>query len=170
MKIDVIHRLDLKHMTYPEAMEQAKMLSGKTNEQIARELSISLGRETPLSAAAVQGWFDLRRRDYWPSTIFLPALCRVLGNSIIIDWLVEQTRDVASCELEASTGNLLASLPGVVKQFGLLGERVGVAVEDGAVTPREARDILGEVAGLRAHLDNLESLLSSLAEQAKRRR
>lgn len=160
--------MDLKHRTWPEAMELAKLQSGKTNEQIAREISVLLGREAPFPASTIQGWFNLDR-DYWPSTAILPHLCRVLGNTVLVQWLAAQVQGDSRCGPEPTPENILSCLPSLVGDFGRVGAAVSAAVEDGGINPREAREILNEVSRLSESLAGLDLMLGPLAEKAKRR-
>jgi len=160
--------MDLRHRTFPEAMELAKLKSGMDNEQIARGLALRLGRATPYPASTVQGWFNLDRQ-YWPSVVILPALCGVLGNTIPIDWLVEQVRVAPACTPDMIPAGIADCLPGLIAQFGRVGQEVGETMDDGAISPREAREILDASEGLRAQLDRLQAMLGPLAERAKRR-
>jgi len=160
--------MDLKHRTWPEAVELAKSASGKTNPEIAKGMTLALGRDKPFPETSVAGWFTLDR-DYWPSCSIIPHLCRVLGNTILVDWMIEQLRDLPPCTVPATPGTILAVLPGLMARFGDIGEGLVAAVDDGRITPREAREIIGDVVQLRGRLDTLEGLLAPLAEQAKRR-
>jgi hypothetical protein len=160
--------MDLKHRTWPEAMELAKMQSGKTNDQIAREISVLLGRETPFPASTIQGWFNLDR-EYWPSTSILPHLCRVLGNTILVQWLSAQVQGDSGCAPAPTPGNILSCLPSLVSDFGRVGQSVSIAIEDGGINPKEAREILDEVSRLEGRLKDLGAILAPLAEKAKRR-
>lgn len=162
--------IDLKCMTLTEAMEHAKMFSGKTHGEISRELSLALGMPKPFSRSAIEKWFNPDNdMSYFPSLPNVPTLCRILGNPIIIDWQAAQYRDAATPCGVATAGTVCSFLPGLVDRFGHVGGAVRTATEDGEVTPREAREIRATLAGLKAEIASLEDLLEPLAEKAKRR-
>lgn len=67
---------NLRDIPYSKALEIAKALSGKTNEEIAEEMG--KGRET------IRRYFT--DPTYNPPAYLHPKLCKVLGNNILIEW------------------------------------------------------------------------------------
>lgn len=73
---------DYKNMSAKEALREAKDASGMTAEEIARGLGIS--------ASHMRRYLDAGD-SYFPSLSTIPALCTVMRNTILLQWLEAQT-------------------------------------------------------------------------------
>ena len=76
---------NLHHATFKQALVYAKALSGMTNEEIAEASGIN--------GPQVSRYFQ-EHDAYAPAPYLLPTLCRVLGNTVLVDWLNAQVAEL----------------------------------------------------------------------------
>ncbi len=94
---------DYRNMTAVEALRHAEELSGMTAAEIAAASGIG--------AASVTRCFR-QDEDYAPGLKNIPKLCRAMGNTVLVDWLLAQTgRDVPVPPAQ-SRAEVLTSLAG----------------------------------------------------------
>ena len=72
---------DYKNMTAIEALREAKDASGMTAESIAQGVGIT--------ATHLRRYLD-PNDNYAPSLHIIPGLCRVMRNTILLQWLEAQ--------------------------------------------------------------------------------
>ena len=72
---------DYKNMTAIEALREAKDASGMTAESIAHGVGIT--------ATHLRRYLD-PNDNYAPSLHIIPGLCRVMRNTILLQWLEAQ--------------------------------------------------------------------------------
>nr|MCR5258673.1 helix-turn-helix transcriptional regulator [Desulfovibrio sp.] len=100
---------DYRNMTAVDAVRHAKDLSGMTAEEIATA--------SGLGVASVTRYFR-QGEDYGPSLKNIPALCRAMGNTILIDWLLAQTGRDFPVEPAKSRAEVLTSVARAVVALG----------------------------------------------------
>ena len=115
-----------RNMTAVEAIRHAKELSGMTADEIA-----SAGG---MGTASVNRY--LRQEEaYSPGLEAAPRLCRAMGNTVLVDWLLVQADRDASVSPAQSRAEVLTS---VARAAAALDDasRILVATESGASTRR----------------------------------
>ena len=129
-------------MSFKEALREAKALSGlESNEAIANRSGLDL--------SSVTRYFQMTDK-YCPSGEKIPALCRALGNKLLIEWQAAQVEDLAPGTEPIFTPeqvSLSALLAGA--KTGNLSAAAADVMEDKLVTPAEAR-------AMQAHHKELE--------------
>ena len=128
---------DLKKISLHDAINLAVAMSGKSREEI--------GAEMGWSPAVTRRIFTID--NYWPSLPSIPKLCSVLGNTIIIDWLAEQSEEYFVDKQVPTTTpeTLIKDLGGLFKEIGDVATQGNEALEDGKLTTIEARRIIKEL-------------------------
>ena len=124
-------------MSLPDALNLARIQSGKTIDEIQAEMSWKPGH-------AQRVFYD---DSYWPSLPTLPKLCGVLGNTILLDWLQTQVEfGGLALKFEAlDCIGLLRELNLLVLEMGEVSREAERAVADGTVDRAEARRICKEM-------------------------
>ena len=124
-------------MSLPDALNLARIQSGKTIDEIQAEMSWKPGH-------AQRIFYD---DSYWPSLPTIPKLCVVLGNTILLDWLQAQVEfGGLALEFEAlDCLGLLRELNLLVRELGDVSVEAEKAVEDEKVDKAEARRICKEL-------------------------
>ena len=135
----------------------------------AIRLSVVFSNKTEDEIAAEMGWSESVRvrifssQDYWPTLPTIHRFCRACGNSILIRWQMENLEGfdkvvpASADRVRRDMGKLFAELG----EFAIQGEK---SIDDGVVTPQEARRMLRELddlmhvgatlsSALQAHLD-----------------
>lgn len=117
---------DYRNMTAVEAVRHAKDLSGMTAGEIAEASGMGL--------ASVTRYFR-QDGEYSPGLESIPKLCRAMGNTVLVDWLLAQTDRDASVPPAQSRAEVLTS---VARAAAALDDasRILVATESGASTRR----------------------------------
>ena len=125
---------DYKNMTAIEALREAKDASGMTAEEIARGLGIS--------ASHMRRYLDAGD-SYFPSLSTIPALCTVMRNTILLQWLEAQTAPETPIPVSPaeSRADVLTSVASAGTVQGMLS---GVKIIHPA-NAREIRSALGDV-------------------------
>lgn len=129
---------DYKNMSAKEALREAKDASGMTAEEIARGLGIS--------ASHMRRYLDTGD-SYFPSLGMIPALCRVMRNTILLQWLEAQTAPEAPIPVSPaeSRADVLTSVASAGAALGTVqGMLSGVKIIHPA-NAREIRSALGDV-------------------------
>ncbi len=127
----------LVDLSLPDALHMAARISGKSHDEIGAAMGWSPG-----NTARIFG-----QENYWPTLPNLPALCVVLGNYVLIDWIREQAEAgglkmehaALDCEgLIMSFGQLFRDLGDVARE----GER---AVADRNINAPAAKTLIGKL-------------------------
>lgn len=129
---------DYKNMSAKEALREAKDASGMTAEEIARGLGIS--------ASHMRRYLDAGD-SYFPSLGMIPALCKVMRNTILLQWLEAQTAPEAPISVSPaeSRADVLTSVASAGAALGTVqGMLSGVKIIHPA-NAREIRSALGDV-------------------------
>lgn len=129
---------DYKNMSAKEALREAKDVSGMTAEEIAHGLGISTSH--------MRRYLDAGD-NYTPSIGMIPALCRVMRNTILLQWLETQTTPEAPLPVSPaeSRADVLTS---VASAGAALGSVQGMLSDTRIIHPANAREIrsaLGDV-------------------------
>jgi transcriptional regulator with XRE-family HTH domain len=76
---------NFRHATFKQTLVYAKLLSRMTNEEISEASGISL--------AQVARYFQ-ENDAYSPAPALVPALCRAMRNTVLVDWQNAQVEDL----------------------------------------------------------------------------
>jgi len=148
---------DFKNMTAKQALTLAKLLSGKTCEDIAEE--------TGFPYQSIRQYFKEHETRYFPGIHRIPALCRALGNNILIEWLHAQL-EIPSHHPSITKGSeLLKELNRLSSELGDVARVTGEALQDGKVDQQEAQQIIGEIKDVEEQCQKLKDGLQHVAGQ-----
>jgi len=126
-------------ITFAQALELARALSGKTYDQIADEMD--LGVET------VRRYFT--DPTYDPPSKRIPKLCSVLGNTILIEWqAVHAGGYFVPVVAPGQIKKLVILMSELTKEFSDVLREDGEAREDGEYNTGELVDVEKEVKDL----------------------
>ncbi len=153
---------DVASMTWGETVETAKALSGLTNAEIARRFNATTGKDT--SPANVQRWFE-RYDEYWPSAPYLPVLCEVLGNTLMVDWLAHRVRPQTAAET-SSMADMLRLMPRLAGEIGDVGRVIDEVLGDDDLSADDARRVREELLDIRILIDGHLARLERLSRSA----
>jgi len=145
---------DLKNMTAGGALELAFAISGKHRRDVAEELG--LGYEV------IQRYLN-PTDNYQPPLRHIPALCRVLGNTILLDWQAAQLEDFKPCEGVKTLQGLFRGVNALSCEVGDVHRAAKDAISDSVITPSEASEIAGEVADVERVARTLREQLQPIA-------
>ena len=121
---------NLRHATFKKALIHAKLVSGMTNEEISEASGISM--------AQIARYFQ-ENDAYSPAPALIPALCRAMGNNILIDWFNAKVEDLQAEHTIISIQDLTIAVMRATENTGILNRKTVDALADGAFTPLEAR-------------------------------
>lgn len=127
--------VDLRNMTATEALRYARMVSGKTLEDLAEA--------TGWGMSQVKQYFDASGR-YFPSLPRIPTLCEALGNTILLDWLKAQLEQLEPSATIRSGCDLLMKVAKVGAELGDVQRTTEKALGDGKLDCTEAATLCGE--------------------------
>lgn len=146
--------MDLKNMTATEALRAAKDASGLSVDEL-RKL-------TGISAHVLTQYF--RTVDgYLPALDKIPALCRALGNIILIQWIEAQVaRETPSVPPAQSRADVLTA---VARAGSALGEVQGLLADTKAIHPGTARELRSALGDVITACRRAQEGLQPLAEQ-----
>ena len=100
---------DYRNMTVTDAVRHAKDLSGMTAGEIASASGIGL--------ASVTRYFR-QEEGYSPGLEAVPRLCRAMGNTVLVDWLLAQTDRDAPVPPAKSRAEVLTSVARAAAALG----------------------------------------------------
>ena len=121
---------DYKNMTAIEALREAKDASGMTAESIAQGVGIT--------ATHLRRYLD-PNDNYAPSLHIIPGLCRVMRNTILLQWLEAQlVADDTPVTPAATRADVLTA---VARAGSALGEVQRIVAEAQVLYPSTARDV-----------------------------
>lgn len=120
----------------------------------ALRLSIAYSRKTDEEIAAEMGWGSsvsnriFHNHDYFPSLPTIPKFCGVVGNTILAQWILDNTQlyldDVCPMSAEA----LLVDLRTLMREMADVIEECEKALKDNMVDSGEARRINRHLADM----------------------
>ena len=150
---------DYQNMSATEAMRHAKDVSGLTAEEI--------GAAAELSAAVVRRYLQ-RGDEYAPGLDRIPALCRAMRNTVLIQWqqaqLERQAEDVSPARNRAE---VLTAVARVAASLGDVQRRLAES-EVGGIDPACARDVRGLVGDVIEDCRVVMAMLQHVAQCADR--
>lgn len=121
-----------RHATFKQTLVFAKLVSGMTNEEISETSGISL--------AQVARYFQ-EHDAYAPSPALIPALCRAMGNTILVDWLNAQVEELRPVTAITTVQDLTVAVMRATENTGALNSKTVAAIADGQVSQQEARTL-----------------------------
>lgn len=136
--------VNLKGMSVKAAFQLAISQSNKTQEEIMDQMG--------WSQTVTSRFFSLD--GYLPTYSSIPKLCRVLGNTVIVDWLnsnIEKSTDVYA---PLDSRELLLDVAKLAEQFGNIASECRMAAEDNNISQNEAKRILKKVRIVSKELSN----------------
>ena len=139
----------LKGYSLVSAMRMAIVYSHKTEDEIAAGMD--------WGAASASRFFS--SGDYWPALPNIPRLCRVLGNTIILQWLMDNTETGVQPVKPLDAPAMLQSLGGLFGRMGAIAREGQDVLADNEIDAAEARRMIRRVQALLAEG---ESLLAGL--------
>lgn len=130
---DVLTDTDLAALSLPAVMRVAVSFSGLSDAQISARMGWNES----------QGYRILNPADdYWCGLPQLPKLCAVLGNSILPRWVIVRAKKEEYFSAEAlDKDRLVLDLAELFSRCGQVGVRGDEAIQDGLISPQEARKI-----------------------------
>ncbi len=145
--------LDYKNMTAAEALRHAKEQSGMTAEEIAAA--------SGLGSPSVTRYFR-QDGEYGPSLKNIPALCRAMGSTILVDWLLAQTDRDAPVPPARNRAEVLTS---VARATAALGDasRILAGTERGGIDAAKAREIRAALENVKTACAHVQGQLQKLA-------
>lgn len=125
---------NLRHATFKQALVYAKLMSQKrkTNEEISEASGIGL--------AQVSRYFQ-ENDEYSPRPALIPALCRALGNTILVDWLNAQIEDLRPGLNIQTAADLSEAVMRATANTGDLNKKTLEAIADGSISQTEAQGL-----------------------------
>lgn len=131
--------IDIALLTLPSAFQLAVRMSGKSHHAIAD----AMGWQERIASR----FFNVGD-DYWPSLASVPALCRVLGNTVLAEWIVATSGGLPGALHPAGTPlgvlGTMQRVEAVTREVGHVLREAGAAMADGKVDPVEARRVWRE--------------------------
>lgn len=132
------HVPNLRGVSLAAALRMAFVFSGKADDEIATAMGWG-----PSVANRI-----FSNQDYWPNLGSIPHLCNVLGNTIVAQWIIENTEFYVDAMSPMDTRTLLADLRKLMHEVALVIEEGEKALEDNHVAPDEARRVAREIDDL----------------------
>mgnify|MGYP003621271878 CR=1 FL=1 len=127
-----MHNFNLHHSTFKQALVYAKALSGMTNEDISEASGIN--------GSQVSRYFQ-EHDAYAPAPYLLPLFCRVLGNTVLVDWLNAQVAELRPATSIRNVQDLTMAVMRATENTGALNSKTLEAIADGTLTRDEARTL-----------------------------
>ena len=153
--------MDYETMTANDAMRAAKEASGMTDKEISDKTGI------PIS---VIRQYLCRENGYRPGLDKIPALCRALGNTILLKWLDAQCdmrAEAARTAPATSRAEVLTSVARVSAYVGDAQRRLADSEERG-IDPACARDVRGLLSDVEEECRVARAKLLPMAQLASR--
>ena len=122
--------INLRHITFKQALCHARMCAGMTKEEVSEASGISMSK--------VSRFFQ-ENDAYNPSPALIPALCRALGNTVLVDWLNAQIEDLREDMTITSAEDLTRAVMQATQNTGVLNAKTLAAIEDGDLSRKEAQ-------------------------------
>lgn len=147
--------LDLKNMTANDAIYEAFMQSPKSREEISDE--------THYSYETIARYFN-PNDNYQPPLRNIPTLCRVLGNTILVDWIVAQLDHLSESHV-LTVKRLLKGAAKLGAEVGDVFKEVSDVAGDGEIAPEKAMRLNGELADVENNAHEMREGLQAIAGQ-----
>ena len=127
-----MHDFNLRHATFKQALVFAKLLSGMTNEEISEASGIS--------GPQIARYFQ-EHDAYSPAPALVPALCRAMRNTVLVDWQNAQVEDLRPVAAISNVQDLTMAVMKATQNTGYLNSKTVEAIADNAITQAEARTL-----------------------------
>lgn len=137
-------KVNLKGMSVKSAFHLAIANTDKTQEEIMDQMGW-----TPTVMSRFLS-FD----GYLPSFSTIPKLCKVLGNTIIVDWLIANLESAENKHEPMDARDLLLAVATLAEKFGNVATECRSASLDDTITIAEAKRIIRKVKTLSQELSN----------------
>ena len=124
------NNINLRHITFKQALCHAKTCADMTKEEISEVSDISL--------AKVSRFFQVNDA-YNPPPALIPVLCRALGNTILVDWFNAQIEALRDDMTITSAEGLTRAVMQATQNTGALNAKTLAAIEDDDLTQKEAQ-------------------------------
>ncbi|OIO03144.1 MAG: hypothetical protein AUJ49_04915 [Desulfovibrionaceae bacterium CG1_02_65_16] len=162
--------LDYRNMTALEALglalDEAKQ---SRRESTGERLTLAiLANRTGLGAEALQRYFNVHD-DYTPGFQHIVVLCRALDNTILLDWLTEQLRDMLPRQAMDDCAQVARASIRVSKQAGRFAALVEDVIADEIVEPHEASELSGALLEIENMCRSNRERLQPVIERDKLR-
>ena len=145
----------MKGYSLVAAMRMAIAYSHKTEDEIAAGMDWG-----PASASRF-----FSSADYWPALPNIPRLCRVLNNTILLQWLIDNTETGVLPQEPVDAQAMLRSLGVLFGKMGDIARDGQASIADGVVDKAEAKRMIRRVQALLAEGENLLAGLQATIEQ-----
>lgn len=125
---------DYKNMTATDALRHAWEVSGMTADEIAR----NAGK----GSSVIRRYFE-RNGDYLPSLEVVPALCRAMNNTVILQWIESQVEKEPQGNGNVQTrADAMTDAARTAAAIGDLQRELAESCDKG-IDPLSARDLRG---------------------------
>ncbi|UIJ38562.1 hypothetical protein LWC08_03055 [Desulfobaculum bizertense] len=146
-----MQKLDLVHMSLPAAMQLAEGLSGLSRDEICAAMGWS-----PSNGSRILNPCDA----YWPTLPTLPKFCRVVKNTVLLDWAMAQIDPEQEHSTPLGAEEFVFALGGLFKEMGDVATVGNTCIQDGDLSAGDARKIRRELLDL---MQKAQTMLSGLA-------
>lgn len=143
---------DYQNMTAIEAVRHAKAVSGMTVEQIAKAADIPV---------QVMRRYLERDTGYSPGLYRIPALCRAMGNVVLVQW-IEAQLDVPKAPAARTRAEVLTAVARAAASMGDV-QRALADSERRGIDPACARDVRSQLAEVVAECRHAQAMLAQQA-------
>ena len=123
---------NLRQATFKQTLVYAKLVARMTNEEISEASGIGL--------AQVSRYFQ-ENDAYSPSPVLIPALCRAMGSTILVDWLNAQIEELRPGLDISTAADLTQAVMRATANTGDLNTETLKAIADGSILSAEARTL-----------------------------
>lgn len=149
-----MHEFNLRHATFKQALAYARMVAEMTKEEVSEVSGISMAR--------ISRYFQ-EHDVYTPSPTLIPVLCRAMGNTILVDWLNEQIKELREIPNIRTVQDLTTAVMKATVDTGTLSRKALEVVEDGHITKWEARDLQARFGIIADRHSQVAEALEALA-------
>ena len=127
----------LKEIEAYDAFRLALEVSGKTEKEVAEEMGYEFSN--------CHRVFSLE--SYYTSYEKIPQLCEVLGNNIIVLWLIAQADKALDkpCHEKVDCPSLLKDAADLFKETSDVGKAAAATIKDNVIEPHELRKVIKEL-------------------------
>ena len=145
---------NLHHATFKQAIVYAKALSRMTNEEICEASGIN--------GPQVARYFQ-EHDAYAPAPYLIPVLCRVLGNTVLVDWINAQVEKLRAVPAISTALDLTLAVMEATKNTGILNQKTAEVLADGKITSQEAKTLQAQFRANAMECFNAADALEALA-------
>ncbi len=139
----------------------------------AIRMAVAVSDKNEDEIAAAMGWGSsvsnrvFSNQDYWPTLPTIPRFCEVTGNTILAQWIVDNTNFLAVPAQPMDAPTLMADLRKMMREFSELLRESEKALEDGSISTAEARRVLNELDDIFSVGSAMTSRLQAVIQRKK---